>query len=113
NGASADPTCGILKYVAKNSDLVSMAFTASQPNGFATFAFQLIKGVNAVPLAGTTSGPVSSVVSPITDTVANLMGSCNVAGFAEFVYVWATANNGWGRQSQYDASAAIAFVLAP
>jgi hypothetical protein len=31
----------------------------------------------------------------------------------EQVYVAATANNGWGRQSQYDASAVIAFVLAP
>jgi len=29
------------------------------------------------------------------------------------VYVAAMANNGWGRQSQYDASASIAFVLAP
>jgi hypothetical protein len=26
---------------------------------------------------------------------------------------WATATNGWWRQSQYDASAAVAFVLAP
>ena len=41
------------------------------------------------------------------------MGACNVGGFAEYVYVAATMNNGWGRQSQYDASAAIAFVLAP
>jgi hypothetical protein len=45
--------------------------------------------------------------------VAHLLGSCNVAGFAEYVYVWATINNGWWRQGQYDASAAIAFVLAP
>ena len=28
-------------------------------------------------------------------------------------YVAASATNGWGRQSQYDASAAVAFVLAP
>ena len=41
------------------------------------------------------------------------MGPCTVAGFAEYLYVAATANNGWGRQSQYDASAAVAFVLAP
>lgn len=115
NNASADPVCGVLKYAAKNADLVKMAFTASHPNGFANFSFQLIKGVNAVTLPPNppTSGPVSAVVSPITDTVVHLLGACNVAGFAELVYVAATTDNGWGRQSQYDASAAIAFVLAP
>ena len=113
NGASADPTCGTLKYTAKNNDLVIMAFTASHPANFGTFQFTLIKGVNALVVPGTTSGPVSAVSSPLSDTVAHLLGSCNIAGFAEYVYVWATINNGWGRQSQYDASAAIAFVLAP
>lgn len=113
NGASADPTCGMLKYAAKNNDLVKMAFTASQPNGFATYSFVLIKGVNPLTLPQPTSGPVSTVVSPLSDTVAHLMGNCNTAGFAEEVYVAAMADNGWGRQSQYDASATIAFVLAP
>ena len=32
---------------------------------------------------------------------------------AEYLYVAATTTNGWSRQSQYDASAAVAFVLAP
>jgi hypothetical protein len=114
NGASADPVCGVLKYVAKNSDLVKMAFTATHPAGYATFSFQLIKGVNAITLPPPpSSGPVSAVVSPMADTVAHLLGACTVAGFGEWLYVWATANNGWSRQSQYDASAAIAFVLSP
>jgi hypothetical protein len=115
NGNTADPTCGTLKYAAKNTDPVMMAFVASHPNGFATFSFTLVKGVNTVALPTTppTSGPVTTAVSPITDTVAHLMGGCNVAGFGEYLYVAATANNGWGRQSQYDASDAIAFVLAP
>ena len=114
NGASADPTCGVLKYVAKNADMVTMAFTASHPANFATFSFLLIKGVNAIALPPPpSSGPVSAAVSPMGDTVAHLLGTCNVAGFGEWLYVWATANNGWSRQSQYDASAAVAFVLAP
>ncbi len=114
NGASADPTCGVLKYVAKNADMVTMAFTASHPANFATFSFLLIKGVNAIALPPPpSSGPVSAAVSPMGDTVAHLLGACNVAGFGEWLYVWATANNGWSRQSQYDASAAVAFVLAP
>jgi len=115
HGTTADPECGLLHYVTKNTDPVSMPFTVGQPNGFATFAFTLIKGVNAVPLSATppTSGPVSAAVSPLTATIAALMGQCNIAGFGEWVYVWASATNGWSRQSQYDASAAVAFVLAP
>jgi len=115
NGATADTTCGLLHYTAKNSDPVIMAFTASQPANFATFSFQLVKGVNPVtlPAVPPTSGPVTAAVSPFQDTVAHLMGSCSVAGFAEYLYVAATINNGWGRQSQYDASALIAFVLGP
>ncbi|HUJ43778.1 MAG TPA: hypothetical protein VLW52_09245 [Opitutaceae bacterium] len=112
NGHSADPVCGFLQYAAKNADLVYMGFTASQPHNYATYSFTLIKGVNTLT-PPSTSGPVPPAVSPITGTVATLMGACNVAGFAEYVYVAATINNGWGRQSQYDASAAIAFVLAP
>jgi hypothetical protein len=113
NGVSADPTCGMLKYAAKNNDLVKMAFTASRPNNFATYSFGLIKGINALTLPQPTSGPVSAVVSPLSDTVAHLTGNCNTAGFAAAVYVAAIADNGWGRQSQYDASAEVAFVLAP
>jgi hypothetical protein len=115
NGNSAEPVCGILKYAAKNSDQVQMAFTASHPNNFASFSFQLIKGVNVMelPAAPPTSGPVASASSPIADSVSSLMGQCNVAGFSEYLYVAATTNNGWSRQSQYDASAALAFVLAP
>lgn len=112
---TADPHCGLLHYGTKDATPVTMPFTASHPHGFANFSFSLIKGVNAIalPAVPPTSGPVSAVVSPIQATVQDLMGKCDVAGFAESVYVAATANNGWSRQSQYDASAAIAFVLAP
>lgn len=115
----ADPTCGVLHYGTNKTTLVSMGFSATHPNNFATFVWELIKGVNPValppgpPPPPPTSGPVSSVVSPITDTVDNLRGSCKIAAFAEYVYVYASANNGWSRQSQYDAQALIAFVLAP
>jgi hypothetical protein len=115
HGTGADPNCGLLHYGTKNADPVTMGFSASHPNGFATFSFSLIKGVNSValPPAPPTGGPVSGAVSPITATIQDLMGKCDVAGFAEYLYVAATANNGWSRQSQYDASAAVAFVLAP
>lgn len=111
NGNSADPVCGILKYTAKNADPVIMAFTASQPHGYATWAFQLVKGVNQIMyLSGNVPAPPPANAQ---DTVAHLLGACNTAGFAEAIYVWSTIDNGWSRQSQYDASALIAFVLAP
>jgi hypothetical protein len=113
-GATADNACGLLHYAAKNSDLVSLPFTASHPHNFATHSISLIKGANGLtlPAGSHTGGPVPETWTN-TDTVAHLLGACNVAGFAEYLYVAATIDNGWGRQSQYDASAAIAFVLAP
>jgi hypothetical protein len=117
----ADPMCGVLKYASPSATPVNMPFTASHPNGFAIFTFSLYKGANAVslPAAPPTSGPVSSVVSPIQDPVTALLANpspnppCTTAAFAEYLYVAATANNGWGRQSQYDRSAAFAFALTP
>jgi len=115
NLMTADTVCGLLHYGVKNNALVTMAFVATHPAGYATFSFELVKGVNAValPAVPPTSGPVSASISPFSGTVSNLLGTCNIAGFAEELYVAATINNGWSRQGQYDASAAIAFVLAP
>ncbi len=112
NGASADPNCGLLHYTGATAKPVNMAFTATQPEGFATYTFELIKGVNVLT-PPTISGPVGSASSPISSAASALLGTCTIAAFSEYLYVAATTNNGWGRQSQYDASAAVAFVLAP
>jgi hypothetical protein len=117
HGHGADPNCGLLKYTPPAADNnVYMSYTASHPNGFANYTFQLVKGVNTLT-PPTISGAVATAVSPITEPYTTLLGTCSAAGgiaaFAEYLYVAATANNGWSRQSQYDASAAIAFVLAP
>ena len=97
------------------SDKVSMTYCAGQPGDFANYWFQLVKGVNGVPLPPPTSGPIIVPLMQLvsSDTVAKLLGPCAVAGFAESIYVATTIQNGWGRQSQYDASATIAFVLSP
>jgi hypothetical protein len=116
HGVGATPDCGLLHYGVKDNSPVTMAFTASHPNNFASFSFNVVKGVNAVTLPPLpVSGPVSAApgLSPVAEAVSDLLGTCTIAGFAEQVYVAATANNGWGRQSQYDAQALIAFVLAP
>jgi hypothetical protein len=116
NSNTAD-VCGILTYnnSTKTTDQIMMGFSASQPNNNATFSISLIRGVNSVtlPASPPTNGPVNTAVSPIKETVNNLLGTCNIAAFALYLYVAATANNGWSRQSQYDRSAAQAFVLAP
>lgn len=121
SGVSADPLCGLLHYGTNKTLPVTMAFTASQPAGYATFSFSLVKGVNGVTLTPPppTGGPVITAVSPFSGIVSTLLSNpapnppCTIAGFAEELYVAATINNGWGRQSQYDASASLAFVLAP
>jgi hypothetical protein len=107
-----DPNCGTLKYGADKNKQVQMGYTASQPHGNATFSFSLVKGVNGLT-PPSTSGPVSGAPSAIVSSVITLLGGCTVAGFAESLYVTANATTGWGRCSQYDASAAIAFVLTP
>ncbi|MDE3198655.1 MAG: hypothetical protein KGN84_20075, partial [Acidobacteriota bacterium] len=115
-GPNMADACGILRYSAL-SQVVTMGLTATHPNHFANFSFSLIRGHNNPPapgISGPTSGPVSVAPSAITGTVAGLLGSCaGMAAFAESLYVAATANNGWGRQSQYDASDLLAFTLAP
>lgn len=115
SGLPAD-SCGVMHYGASTTATVTMAFTASQPANFATFSFGLVRGVTGVtlPAPPPASGPITSAVSPFTDTVAGLLSAaCPTAGFAGELYVAATINNGWSRQSQYDASALLGFVLTP
>ncbi len=109
NGNAADPSCGLLHYTGFTAMPVNMPLTATHPAGFATYSFEVVKGVNEIIGVG---GNVPAA-SPVSNPASVLLGSCNIAGFGEYLYVAASANNGWSRQSQYDASAAIAFVLAP
>jgi hypothetical protein len=114
NNVGADQVCGLLHYgTTANANPLTMAVSATHPANYATYSFSLIRGVNPVPVVGTASGPVPSPAAPLTVAVAAALGSCTIAGFAEYLYVATTIQNGWARQSQYDASAAFAFVLAP
>ena len=111
-GAPAD-SCGVFHYGANTAAVVSIAFTASQPANYANYSFSMVRGVTGVALPPPTSGPVNPAPGPITSTVATLLGPCPTAGFAVELYVAVTMTNGWGRQSQYDASSLLAFVLTP
>jgi hypothetical protein len=109
NGKAIDPNCGLLHYTGLTAASVDMPVTATHPAGFATYSFEVVKGVNGIIAIG---GPVPAA-SPVTSAASTLLGSCTVAALGEYLYVAASANNGWSRQSQYDTSAAVAFVLAP
>jgi hypothetical protein len=118
-GANVADACGILRYV-NPGDVVTLQFTATQANNFADYSYSLIRGHNNPPapvVSGATSGQVSAATNPgtLTGTVTGLLGPCvtgGMAAFAESLYVAARANNGWSRQSQYDDSDLLAFVLS-
>lgn len=109
---SADP-CGLLRY--EPGDSVTLHWTASHPNQFATFEHLVVKGATALPAPITTSGTVTPAPGTHSDThaVSALLGTCKIAGFAETVTAWAMATDGWSRQNQFDRSAIQAFALAP
>lgn len=109
----ADPDCGYLKYI-NTTDNVTLHWSASHPKGFATWSFSIIKGAHGLDAQSGALFPATVVVNDYVKPVSFFLGTCpKVAAFAEYLYVATTVINGVGRQSQYDASAAIAFCLAP
>jgi hypothetical protein len=112
--------CGVFRYSAGPAGTVHIPFTASHPGNFATYSYRLSRG--ATPLVPpTTSGQVSAATNPalISMSVVSLLTQpdgtvCDVAGFAEDLYVSALATDGWNRLGTYDSSPPPrAFVLAP
>lgn len=112
--------CGVLRYSAGPSGTVSIQYTATQPDNFAVFSYRLSRGV--LPLTPPTmSGQVSGATNPaiVSMSVLSLLTQpdktvCDVAGFAEDLYVASLATDGWSRISQYDSNPSpVGFVLAP
>lgn len=124
-GNAASDECGVLTYTPGGGGSVHFGWTASHPNGiagngFATFSFAIYRGVNLLSIPpGSPTLPVSGMAKignaafANDQTVADLLGSCRIAGFSENLYVAATAIDGLRRLSEYDSSAVRAFVLAP
>lgn len=120
--------CGVILYDSGNtSATVTMPYTASHPNDFATRLFRLKRGVTNLPpfSQGGSSPLVSANLAPgstsQTATVAELtqaypaygLAACSIAAFSEDLHVWAMAHNGWRRLYEYDDNDHAAFVLAP
>ena len=107
-------TCGVIHYGSNTSANVSIGFTASQPAGFGSYSTGIVRGGTGLTFTpALPSGNVGSLTSTFTAQVSQLLGKCPTAGFAAEIYVAAAMTNGYGRQSQYDASSLIAFVLTP
>jgi hypothetical protein len=120
DGISAGDICGFLRYAA--GDQVYIAFHAVHPANFATFYFRITRAATPVSSAG---GEVAAASAGVYTGDGNgnfeksdfstgaLLGPCAEAAFAETLWVWAKATNGWVRLDQYDAFAVRAFALAP
>jgi hypothetical protein len=112
-GVSATTDCGMLQYVNK-TDILSIRYIASHPNLQATYSWRVGRaGKGVVPGVPECAVDGAVQLAPFTfqKDVGSLLGQCTSAAFYASVYVYARAINGYGRQSQYDAPATIAFAL--
>jgi len=116
-GSPASDDCGVLRYTAVG-DAMALGYLAVQPNGFATYQFDVHRGTTHLAAVSRPGGPGTLPVggAPWTHSIATsageLLGTCMIAGFAETLEVYAHITNGWSRQWHYDASSVRAFALA-
>jgi len=127
-GLSVDVDCGFIEYAPGAT--ATLSFIADHPNGFATFNFNVTRGLNGAVSVADSSGKVGSSplngyqlvsLSPHTyqKTIAvtsglptaTLLGSCPSAAFSEVIDVDAMATDGWSTLHEYDAGDSAAFAL--
>jgi hypothetical protein len=110
NGTTADGGCGVLPY-GSTADTLTLPFTATHPNGHATYRFRL-RRVDQTVLSQTGAVPGGSASA----IVSSVLGDCaigGVASFAEHLEVRARATDGWRTLREYDAEEVTSFVLTP
>lgn len=119
DGNPAD-SCGVFRYGVGPAGTVTIPYTATHPDNFATFSYRLSRGATLLT-PPSTSGHVGPATNPaiVSMSVLALLTQpdgtiCDIAGFAEDLYVWALATDGWNRLAGYDSNPPPrAFVLAP
>jgi hypothetical protein len=122
DGAETQTLCGFGQYLNKATSQVTLRFLAGHPHNFAHYGFSVVKG-NGNPAGPTnTSGYVTQAhdgYSVANDDfsknvpVADMLGICDKAAFAENLYIWATHTNGSWRLNGFDASDTAAFAIEP
>ena len=109
-GHSADPTCGILHY--QPGDNVAIDFHATHPNDYLTWRLEVYRASSwAVPPIGGNSSSPPEAPNPFDNPAGVLLGSCTSAAFAADLWTYATANDGYGPQTQYNRFRTMAFAL--
>jgi hypothetical protein len=111
-GNAAD-SCGMLHYGSSDDD-VAIAFHATHPHDYLTWSLGVSLGFHGgvASESGSKSSPPGPE-NPLVRDVSELFKgtTCTNGAFAVNLYTWASATDGYGRQSQYDRSASVAFAL--
>ncbi len=122
DGTATHSECGFGQYSNKTTSQVTLKFEASHPRDFARYGFSVVKGNGNSAGPTNTSGYVTqahhgyAVVSDVyfkNVPVADMLGSCDQAAFAENLHVWATHTNGNRRLDEYDRHDVAAFAIEP
>jgi hypothetical protein len=109
-GHTADE-CGMLHYASEDDD-VAISFHATHPNDYLTWSLGVNLGFyGSVASEGGSSSSPPAPENPLVRDAGELLHGCTNGAFAVNLYTWATATDGYARQSQYDRSASIAFAL--
>lgn len=108
-GANVADDCGMLHY-SSGSDIVRIDYVATHPNNFLWWGLSVSKGLHGV-VASTSGDHNSANPDQFSNSASTLVGTCVQAAFAVNLSTYARATDGYGRQSQYDRSATIAFAL--
>ena len=117
-----DPLCGFHNYNSP-TDTAELSFVARHPNHFATYGFSTTRGAGPlIPAAGTSGVAGEAGTNGFVETsdfayakavvISALLGPCANAAYAEHLDVHATATNGYGTLTGYNASDNAAFALA-
>jgi len=116
-GSTDTDPCGVLHY-SSTSDNVELDYVAWHPNNFLDWDLTISRGISGVVASIPPSPPATNVSSgapglpaAFNNSAGTLLGPCVQAAFAVNLYCAARATNGYGRQTQYDSSATIAFAL--
>ncbi|MDF2187571.1 hypothetical protein [Paraflavitalea sp. CAU 1676] len=124
SGTTTDTICGFATYNHLSPGQVLFRFDAHQPRNYAKYDFNVTKGNGTPGAAANVSGQVPEpshiiIVNGVpanyqlSRTVANLLGSCTQAAFAENLYVTAYHTNGSERVHPYDSGDTAAFAIEP
>ena len=123
-GLDSDNDCGFYKYTPGGGATVTLAFQALQARKFATFSFETDRGPGNPVGTATVSGRVGDtpvngfnfdsgtfIYTKSAIPVADLLGGCENAAFAETLSMTAMITDGWSTL-YYGSATPHAFALA-